>query len=517
MSPRIAPSSPVSRRDLVRWGLMGGSTAALLAACRAAVEPTATTPRTSVFAPPIAPTTSPPVMPPTTVAIDPTHPWWLQGNFAPVDDELDVTDLEVRGNLPADLAGHYVKNGSNPPHADSPHWFFGDGMVHAVTLEDGRATAYRNRWVRTEPFLAGAGFGQGVPGGGNSQSNVSALWHGGALLTSGEIGFPYRLDPRTLETIGTYDFGGVLTQSFTAHPKIDPVTGRMHAFGYGFASPYLWYYVVEPDGTMSSLQEVPLPRSTMIHDFAITETDVVFWDMPVVFDMQRAVEFINDPTSGAMPYVWQPDAGSRIGIMPLGGPASEIRWFDLDPCYVFHSVNAFRRGDEVVVDVGRLASSFAVGSDDIGDDASLRRWTIDTASGRVADDVLETDDPGDLPSRDPRRVGREHRYGYLVGTRPNATTVELGDLIKHDFARDTRQRWRVGATRHASEPLFVPADDDAEDGGWLLSFVHDDAVDETVLAVLDATDVSAGPVAEVVMPRRVPYGFHATWIASTGD
>lgn len=453
-------------------------------------------------------------VPLTTLAIDPTRPWWLQGNFAPISDELDVTDLEVRGSLPPDLAGQYVKNGSNPPRADSPHWFFGDGMVHSVTLERGRATAYRNRWVRTDPFVTGAGFGEGAPGGRNSQSNVSALWHGSTLLTSGEVGLPYRLDPATLDTVGVHDFAGALSQSFTAHPKIDPVTGRMHAFGYGFSAPYLWYYVIEPDGTMTSVQEVPLPRGTMVHDFAITESDVVFWDMPVVFDLQRAIQYINDPASGVMPFLWQPEFGSRIGIMPLGGPTSAIRWFDLDPCYVFHSVNAFRTGDEVVVDVCRLASSFADGSKDIGDEASLRRWTVNTATGSVRDDVLETDDPGDLPSRDPRLVGREHRYGYLVGTRPNPDTVELGDVIKHDFVAGTRERWNPGVTRHASEPLFVPADPSSEDGGWVLSFVHDDAVDETVLAVLDATAVAAGPVAEVVMPRRVPYGFHATWIAS---
>ena len=186
----------------------------------------------------------------------------------------------------------------------------------------------------------------------------------------------------------------------------------------------------------------------MIHDFAITETDVVFWDMPVVFDMQRAVEFINDPGAGILPFVWRPEFGSRIGVMPLGGPTSAIRWFDLDPCYVFHGVNAFRRGDDVVVDVCRLASSFAEDSDDIGDEASLRRWTVDTAVGRVTDDVLETDDPGDLPSRDPRLVGRQHRYGYLVGTRPNPDTIEFGDIIKHDFSLGTRERWNPGTTRH---------------------------------------------------------------------
>lgn len=507
----------MSRRDVIRWAAMGGSGAALLAACRAAVDEAGhagsspmTTPPAGVSVPPAS------AAPVTTQAVDPSRPWWLQGNFAPVDDELDVAALEVRGSLPPDLVGHYVKNGSNPPRSDSPHWFFGDGMVHAVTLDSGAATSYRNRWVRTDLFVAGAGFGEGVPGGGNSQSNVSAIWHGGQLLTSGEVGLPYRVDPVTLDTAGTHDFGGVLAQSFTAHPKIDPATGRMHAFGYGFAAPYLWYYVIEPDGTMSSVQEVALPRGTMIHDFAITDTDVVFWDMPVVFDLELAARFISEPGSGTMPFVWRPEHGSRLGVMPLGGPSSSISWYDIDPCYVFHGVNAFRRGNEVIVDACRLPSMFEEGSNGLGGNDSLCRWTIDTVAQSVTEDILEGDDPGDLPGRDPRLVGREHRYGYLVGERPNPDTFELGDIIKHDFATGTRERWNPGPTRHAAEPLFVPADPGSEDGGWVLTFVHDDAVDETVLAVLDATSITAGPVAEVVMPRRVPYGFHATWVASTG-
>ena len=500
----------VSRRDLIRWGLMGGG-ASLLAACRAAEQgaaPTAAAP-TSTAPPP----TSSSLPPGTTLPVDPSVPYWLQGNYAPVFDEVEAFDLEVRGALPSTLRGQYVKNSSNPPRSDSPHWFFGDGMVHGVSLDGGRALSYRNRWVRTEPYVNQLGFGKGAPGGANSQSNVSALWHGGRLLTSGEVGFPYQLDPATLDTIGPLDFGGALTQNFTAHPKIDPATGRMHAFGYGFTPPYLWYYVIEPDGTMSSVQPVDRPYGSMIHDFAITETDVVFWDLPVVFDLELAIQYINDPTSGATPFAWRPEAGAHVGVMPLGGPSSAITWFELDPCYVFHGVNAFRRGDEVVLDVCRLTSMFEQGGDDRSAEQSLHRWTVNTASGAVTDDTLETDDPGDLPTRDPRRAGRDYRYGYLVGTRDNPHTVELGDVIQHDFIAGSRVRWNPGPTRHATEPLFVPADDDtAEDAGWLLTFVHDDANGESVLAVLDATDVPAGPVAEVVMPQRVPYGFHATWV-----
>jgi carotenoid cleavage dioxygenase len=249
----------------------------------------------------------------------------------------------------------------------------------------------------------------------------------------------------------------------------------------------------------------------MIHDFAITETDAVFWDLPVVFDLDAAIAYIADPASGAFPYRWQPDAGARIGVMPLAGGAADLRWFDIEPCYVFHGVNAFRRGDEIVLDVCRLSRMFAEG-DLFGGEGSLRRWTVDTATGAVADDVLTDVNPGDLPSRHPAFVGREYRYGYLAGTRENDTTVDLGGLIKHDMVANTREEWDPGASAHSGEWLFVPSDTDpAEDAGWLLGFVHDDATGVTDLAIVDATAVRAGPVARIEMPRRVPYGFHATW------
>jgi len=514
-----------SRRDLVRWSMFGAGTAsiaAMLAACSseggtAASTSSATTLPPTTLSPTVPPTTlSPTTVPGSTLPFNPSVKWWLQGNYAPVFKEVEATDLVVRGALPPELTGLYAKNGSNPPKADSPHWFFGDGMVHGLRLDAGRASWYRNRYVGTQPHLAGVGFGQGAPGGEGNQSNVSTIWHGGRLLTSGEVGFPYELSTTDISTKGVFTFDGKLTTSFTAHPKIDPRTGKMHAFGYGFADPLLSYYIIEPDGTMSHNEPVSIPTSTMIHDFQITDTDAVFWDLPVVFDLDMAIVWINDPVNNPLPYVWRPEAGARIGVMPLAGGADAIQWFDIDPCYVFHSVNAFRRGDEVIVDVCRLDSMFAPNGEGIGggSDPALVRWTANTATGKATQEVLNAENSGDLPSRDPRRVGVEHRFGYLTGTRPNPDTVELGDIIKHDFSNGSRDVWNPGVTRHATEPLFIPAaDDDAEDAGWLLSFVHDDAVNETVLAVLDATAVSKGPVAEVVMPQRVPYGFHGTWAA----
>ena len=332
------------------------------------------------------------------------------------------------------------------------------------------------------------------------------------MLTSGEVGLPYELNASDLTTIGPNDFAGRLDTAFTAHPKIDPATGRLHFFGYGFTPPYLTYHIAEADGSLVHSETVEVPRSTMMHDFAITDTDAIFWDLPVTFDLDAAIAYIADPSAAAFPYRWSPEDGSRVGVMPLGGGASAIQWFDLDPCYVFHGVNAFRSGDEVKVDVCRLSSMFAQGNF-LGGEASHRRWTFNTATGAVHDDVLAVDNPGDLPSRDPRRLGREHRYGYLVGTRENPATVEFGGLIKHDYTDNSRQFWDPGPSRHAGEWLFVPSGADlADDAGFLLTFVHDEATGVSDLVIIDATDVASGPVATIALPRRVPYGFHAAWI-----
>jgi carotenoid cleavage dioxygenase len=445
------------------------------------------------------PTPTTPLPTPPTAALDPDVPWWLQGGFAPVDREVDAFDLAVDGALPPELTGLYVRNGSNPRTGTSPHWFLGDGMVHGVRLDAGRATWYRNRWVRTPLYEASAAFGEGdgAPGGTNTQSNVSAIRHGDRLLTSGEVGLPYELAPADLSTAGPADFGGALTTSMTAHPKIDPATGQLHFFGYGFAPPYLTYHVADPSGVLVHSTEIPVPGPTMIHDFAITESDAVFWDLPVVFDLDAAVAMVAGD-AGAFPFRWEPSYGARVGVLPLGGDGRSVRWSALDePCYVFHGVNAFRRGERVVVDVCRLSSMFdPQARDTLGGELTLRRWTVPADGGRVADDVLvDADgDPGELPTRDRRRVGREHRYGYLVQSRPADGTVDLGGVIKHDFRTGRRETWDPGPSRHGGEWLFVEdpgaAPDGADDEGWLLGFL----------------------LASVALPQRVPYGFHATWL-----
>ena len=244
----------------------------------------------------------------------------------------------------------------------------------------------------------------------------------------------------------------------------------------------------------------------MMHDFAITEQDVVFWDLPVIFDLDAATRWIANPKSGVFPYRWDPAAGAWIGIMPLGGPASAIRWTDIEPCFVFHGVNAHRDGTNVVLDVCRLSSMFAP-HQSFGGALSERRWTIDTTSGKVQDEVVEADRPGELPSRDPRHVGRSNRYDYLVQVRDPGGAVDFGGVIKRDHRTGRRETWSPDGAVHGGEWLFVPTGAE-EDAGYLLTYTFDDRTERSHLVVLDATDVARGPVARRPAPPagavRVP-------------
>jgi carotenoid cleavage dioxygenase-like enzyme len=443
--------------------------------------------------------------------IDPSQPWWLQGNFAPVKRETESVDLAVEGSLPRDLSGLYVRNGSNPLPGWAPHWFLGDGMVHGVNIENGKATWYRNRYVHTSLLAAGGGLtATGAPGNAAGLSNVSIVHHGGKLLTLGEVGYPYELRADDLSTVGAYDFDGRLNGNMTAHPKIDPDTGTMHFFGYNFTEPYLVYHVADRSGALVSSQPVNVKASTMIHDFAITDRDVIFWEMPVLFDMDLAIKMVSTKRSRIMPYVWKPEYGSRIGVMPLGGPASAIRWVEIEPCYVFHGMNAFRDGDDVVLDVSRMAKVFDRTT--LGPPPHLHRWRINTAGPSLTfSDEQRTDTIADLPSIDRRRTGRTYTHGWRVETTDDQSAVDFRGVVHIDSRTGVETRWDPGARYSSGEWLFVPTGP-VEAEGLIMTYVYDKADDSSALVALDARDVSAGPVARIKIPHRVPYGFHATWV-----
>jgi carotenoid cleavage dioxygenase len=401
-----------------------------------------------------------------------------------------------------------VRNGSNPASGPSGHWFLGDGMLHGVRLDRGRAAWYRNRYVQTTLLAEGGGLlAAGPPGSPNNQSNVSVFAHGGRLLTSGEVGFPYAIEPADLSTVGPYDFGGRLTTAMTAHPKIDPVTGRMHFFGYGFVPPYLTYHVVEADGTLVRSEEIAVAGPAMIHDFAITDREAVWWELPVLFSLDAAIK------GSGFPYAWDPSYGARIGVLPFDQPASAIRWVEIDPCFVFHGANAFRDGDDVVLDVCRLPYVFKDGGD--LERSALHRWRVGTGGDALTfRDEQVNDLAMDLPSVDHRATGRPNRHAWFAAIDDDGPYgFEFAGVTRWDNQTGTADRWLPDVHHRAGEAFFVPADESAAEGeGWVLTYVYDRTRDASDLVVLDALDVAAGPVASVHLPTRVPYGFHGWWL-----
>ena len=449
------------------------------------------------------------------VRYDLDEPYWMQGGYGPVSMETETFALSVSGRLPSSLNGLYVRNGSNPASEASPHWFLGDGMVHGVRLANGKAEWYRNRYIRTPMYAAKAAFlGSGAPGGASNQSNVSVFGHGGRLLTSGEVGFPYEISATDLSTIGVYDFDGALKTAMTAHPKIDPSTGHMHFFGYGFVPPYLTYHVADADGRLISSQQVDVAGPTMMHDFAITDRDVIFWELPVIFDLQAAVAAMdpNAADGGGFPFKWDPTYGSRIGIMPLGGPTSQIRWVEIDPCYVFHGVNAFRDGDNVVMEVCRLHSMFAATPDPRPN--AVHRWTVNTSGSDLQfNDEIICDLRMDLPAIDHRRIGRHHDNAWYINVERDSDGIgEFTGVTRRNTRSGMLDRYEPGRRYRMNEGSFVAADAEPDGDGWFMAYAWDRSRNTSDLMVFDAHDLAAGPVATVHLPVRVPYGFHGWWV-----
>ena len=439
----------------------------------------------------------------------PESPWHLRGNYGPVKDELTEFDLKVSGAIPPELDGLYLRNGSNPHGRATSHWFFGDGMIHGVRLEKGRAAWYRNRWVRTPKFerdldsMDPATIMDRTA----SAANTHVIGHAGRILALEEGHFPWEISSE-LETLGCRDYDGRLNTAFTAHPKLCPETNELHFFGYGPIPPYLVYHVLDAKGDLVHSAEIEVPGPTMMHDFITTREHAIFMDLPVVFDLTKVAK-------GETPLVWDESYGARIGIMPRMGTNADIRWFEIDPCYVFHPLNAFVDAGQVVCDVGRHDYMWRDSMNDFPP-SYLYRWTFDLESGASTETQLD-DVAHSFPRVDDRKVGLKNRYGWAIAAREESADRmdSNGVVVKYDLEHGRSEIHDFGPTGHPAEFVFAEASGSAgEDEGWAMGFVYDSSTDSSDLVILDASNVAAKPVARIHLPQRVPFGFHGSWIRS---
>jgi carotenoid cleavage dioxygenase len=479
---------------------------------------------------------------------------YLNGNYAPVREEITATDLDVTGTIPDYLDGRYLRIGPNPLDDPDParyHWFFGTGMAHGLRLRDGKAHWYRNRWVRSADVARKLGEtwpGGPTNGGVDFAANTNIIGHAGKTLAIVEAGArPYELTDE-LETVGPSDFCGTLFGGYTAHPKRDPVTGELHAVSYNpLRGNIVQYTVTGVDGRVRRTVDIPLRAQTMMHDFSLTERYVVLYDLPVALDFganlrsrpakavsamltrfaerHAAPDFFlraamrgserGGASPGGMPYRWAPERQARVGVLPREGTAADIHWFEVNACYVFHPLNAYDEAGKIVLDVVRHPSVFTAGHAIVPGNPTLDRWTVDLTAGKVVEERLD-ETAQEFPRVDERLVGRPYRYGYAVGTSPGTTGISAPDaILKHDVATRRTQTVAFGPGREPGEFVFVPSSADAaEDDGVAMGFVYDRSTDRSDLVLLDGESLET--VATVHLPVRVPHGFHGNWVPSEG-
>ena len=465
-----------------------------------------------------------------------------RGYAAPVRIEADVYDLEVEGCIPPELDGAYYRMCADtqyPPLLGKDIFINGDGMTHAVRFENGHADL-KTRYVKTAKFMAEraarrALFGAyrnsftdhpSVKGIDSNTANTTAFWHHGSLYALKEAARPTRLDPRTLETLGSWDFNGELrSKTFTAHPKIDPITGEVIAFAYntgGQSSRELEIYWISPIGEITRTETFEAPYSFMAHDFMVSRNYIAFTVYPMISDWERIQR-------GEPYFHWDSSLPTLVAIIPRREGVSAIRWYTCPFTGMeTHSFNAWEEGNTLHLDHFFTASGWLSQFPDIRGVATkeepphAERWSFDLASASESFTVRRIfEQIGEMPMIDPRFLMSRATQFYFGTNNPKlGPMLEWGPkgppftCIGHfDETRQRMKCWYSGPDSSPEEPLFVPRSKDAKEGeGWLLTIVGRRRENRTDLVILDAADIERGPVATVKMPCRLHEGFHGTWV-----
>ncbi len=450
----------------------------------------------------------------------------LQGNNAPVYEEITATDLEVIGKIPTDISGNFLRVGPNPfyvPDEARYHIFDGDGMIHGVHIHNGQA-AYRNRfidsaglreerkqghWIYPGLKMFGDYLAKGEMPGTKNTGNTAMVFHNNQLFALMEGGTPYRVSLPELTTKGEHDFAGTLTHNFTAHPKVDVATGEMMTFGYGITPPYLTYSVVGTDGKAKHTTEITIPKPVMMHDCAITERFTIFPDLPLIFDLEKMM-------SGGGFVAWEPGNGCRFGVVPRMGDDQTIRWFDIEESFLFHVANAWEEGDEIVLQAcrsNRGGIESAPGTDVREQLGQLHEWRINVATGEVVSRALDRTHYCDFPRINDHLVGYKNRYTYAAKFKVCDSPVFDGEM-KYDNETGEIELHTFGDDCESGEAVFAPRiNASSEDDGYVICFVYNVSEGSSECHIIDAQRFSDEPVARIKIPQRVPHGFHAAWVA----
>lgn len=467
------------------------------------------------------------------------------GYFSPARFDAEVLDCEVRGSIPRELDGAFYRMHLDwfyPPRFPDEPTLSADGYISMFRFRAGIAD-YRGRYVRTNRFDRQLAARKQLYGyyrnpytddpqvrnianpGERTTANTTPVILAGRLYATKEDGLPYRIDPNTLQSLGQEDFGGHWhSQTFTAHPKLDPQTGELVAFGYeasGLAARDVFLCTFDKSGEIRTPLRFDVPHATMLHDIAITPEHVIIPGGAAVTSEERL-------RAGKVHWGWEQGRESFYGIVPRSGDASAIRWFRGPERSVVHTANAWTEGKKVFLDMpladGNTWPFFADihGAPFKMHPNTIRRlcFDLDSDSDTCQEEVLFEQEVSSFTRIDDRFATRRHRYIYVqyadrrqpyraqLHEDPRAQPVNT--LARFDVMERSMRTFFAGDTHIVQEPTFVPRfSNSAEGDGYLLATVHNVASMRCELLVVDA--MAMRELARVVLPFRNPSQVHGVW------
>jgi carotenoid cleavage dioxygenase-like enzyme len=452
--------------------------------------------------------------------------------------EADVRDCQVTGKIPADLNGAFYRVGPDPQYPLHPKTipFDGEGHVSMFRIKNGRVD-YKSRMVKNERWLANDKAGKqlfpvyrnpsmddpSVKGLSRSTANTHIINHKNYLLSLKEDSPPTAMDLLTLDTVvPVYTFDGQLpSKTFTAHPKLDSMTGNMVAFGYeaeGFGSKTVSIFEFTPQGKMVWNAKIQVPYVGMLHDFAVTEKHVVFYVIPLAIDEKQMQE-------GGIHWSWYPGQPTYFGFVRRGGDGKDVQWIQGPTRSATHVMGTFDDGKKLYVDVEMsmgLPFPFMPirdGSkwDPVTGSSHITRLAVDLSKKKPSAYGIEQLYPhvGALPRQDDRYNTVPYRYGFLPCPDPNAKPGTGGACYaRFDHQNRTSTLFNAGVDSSLAECCFAPKSANAPEGsGYLMGVAtRNTEGGRADLVILDAEHLADGPVATVHLPMRAVGQIHGWWV-----
>lgn len=496
---------------------------------------------------------------------DKYHSPYLENEYTPLkfaDQSNDWIPLNITyGTIPPILNGYFLRNSSNPqhkPHHDY-HWFDGDGYIQGVKFQSGKAF-FKGKFIQTDKFLREQKEGKSLHGGLKSPlsannrlkgikdllsfiflgknpfpntSNTDLVYHHNTLFSLWMLcGNAYKIDPETLDTLGSYNFASPknkhtgIAHGISAHPKVSPKDDTLFVMDFvhswkRHSTPTLYLSSVSTDASEIKTQKIEVSGRHLLHDMAVTENYVIIADMPAEMSPLGLKYRHNKP--------------ARFGILrgdfqkiahPKTQKQQDVLWFD-DPsgCYIVHVINAYEEGDKIVLFALRkphLELNRKL-SNEITDvfDGYLHKWEFNLKTGEIENGTGTDMKPyfpigSEFPTINEQYEGKKHQFSYLPSI-SRTPQFNFNAFSKYDHSTNTYTTYQLPKNVYLGEVRYVSRNNDQEDNGWLLTFVTDTREDpiSTYLYIFDAQDISKGPLTILSIPVNIPIGFHTVWIDKT--